>query len=164
MSRILVDIARALSALRSLAPCSSVGVLGHSYGGTGALFAGALMEDVSFVVSSGALCSYRYKLEHGVGLDMSLVIPGFASRFDLDDLLRCIAPRSALIVSSDDDPYSADASELVACALPEFENNAGRQTLHHIRSSGGHALDAARFDKIVAWVDSQLQEPRLRAK
>jgi pimeloyl-ACP methyl ester carboxylesterase len=155
MSRVVMDVASALAALRVLAPCAKVGLLGHSYGGMGALFAGALLDDVSFVVSSGALCSYRYKLEHGVGLDMSLVIPGFAKRLDLDDLLRCIAPRPALIVSSDEDPFSADAEELVARVQPCFEDDAGRSNLHRIRSAGTHALDASRFESIVDWVHRQ---------
>ena len=62
-------------------------------GGNTALFLGALDPLVDFVCASGAPGSYRRKLARGIGLEMALIIPGFASRFDMDDCQRCIAPR-----------------------------------------------------------------------
>jgi hypothetical protein len=55
---------------------------------------------------------------HGTALDMSLIIPGCATQFDIHDLMRCIAPRALFVVSSDQDPSSADADQLVRDALP----------------------------------------------
>ena len=55
----------------------------------------------------------RHKLANGVGLDMSLIIPGFATHFDLWDVIGRVAPRRLFLVSSDDDPGSADADQLV---------------------------------------------------
>jgi dienelactone hydrolase len=154
MRSLLIDVAHATGMLRTLVGVESVGVIGHSFGGILALFAGALDERLAFTVSSGAACSYRYKFAHGVGLDMALVIPGFAARFDMDDLMRCIAPRPLLVVSSDDDALSADASELVSLVKTmSFAPHADR--LRHIRTAGGHALDASRFKAIVEWVSGQ---------
>ncbi len=155
MRRVLSDVERAVSALRSLGTSSNIGVIGHSYGGNVALFAAALDTRVAFAVSSGAACSYRYKLTHGIGLEMALVIPGFAARFDLDDLIRCVAPRKLLLVSSDQDPLTADADDLVARASPALEREESADRLVHLRTPGPHALDSHRFNAIVDWVISQ---------
>lgn len=152
MRKVLTNAAQAVSVLAALAPRSSIGILGHSYGGNVALFAAALDTRLAFAVASGAACSYRYKLVHGVPLEMALIIPGFATRFDLDDLLRCVAPRRLFIVSSDADPYSADAADLVAKARPEFENQNCSEHLQHLHVAGAHALDPHRYQAILDWV------------
>jgi dienelactone hydrolase len=147
MRKSLADAMAAISVLRGFG--ASIGAVGHSMGGVLTLFLAAVDERVAFACASGAACSYRHKLAHGTGLEMSLVIPGFARAFDLDDLLRCVAPRRLFVVSSDEDPYSADAVELVRDAKPAFE--AGGE-LRHLRVPGPHALDRARFDAIVDWL------------
>lgn len=152
MTKLLSDVASAVSALLCATPATPIGVLGHSFGGNLALFAGALDTRLSFVVSSGAACSFRHKLEHGTGLEMALVIPGFASRFDFDDLLRCTAPRKVLVVSGDGDQYSADAGDLVTAAAPAFAEAGVRNHLTHVHAGRGHALDRERFDAIVDWL------------
>lgn len=160
MRSLLIDVAHSVSVLSMLVGAEQIGVIGHSFGGTVALFAGALDERIAFTVSSGAACSYRYKLAHGVGLDMALVIPGFAAHFDIDDLIRCTAPRPLLVVSSDDDAFSADATELISIAGASFAPHDDR--LCHVRTPGGHALDAARFETIIGWVSERL--PRIRGR
>jgi dienelactone hydrolase len=155
MRKVLTDVESAVSAVHALSNAANVGVMGHSYGGNVALFAAALDSRIAFAVSSGAACSYRYKLAHGVGLEMALVIPGFAARFDLDDLMRCVAPRKLLIVSSDEDPLAADADDLVARARPAFQDLDAADRLLHLRTPGPHALCSERFAAIVDWVVSQ---------
>jgi dienelactone hydrolase len=152
MSKLLADTASAVTALQVLAPGRSIGVAGHSFGGNLALFAAALDPRLAFAVASGAVCSFRHKLAHGTALEMALVIPGFATRFDLDDLLRCVTPREILVVSGDDDPLSADASTMVASARPAFAEAGVANHMGHIRAPAGHALDRARFDAIVDWL------------
>lgn len=155
MTKVLSDVAAAVTALRSLSPTSRVGLVGHSYGGNVALFAAALDTRVAFACASGAVCSYRHKLAHGIALEMALVVPGFASRFDFDDLMRCVAPRKLLVVSADNDPYSADATELVASALPAFRHLGVEGHLSHLRAGDAHKLDPGRFAAIVDWVAVQ---------
>jgi dienelactone hydrolase len=154
MRELLRDVAAALDVLSTASGTSSIGVVGHSHGGIVALFAAALDERIAFAVSSGALCSYRYKFDHGVGLDMSLVIPGFAARFDVDALLECVAPRPLLVVSSEDDPLSADADTVVERARPAYGRANAEHRLEHLRTPGGHALDQRRFDAIVQYVSA----------
>jgi dienelactone hydrolase len=155
MTKILSDVAAAVTAIRALAPIERVGIVGHSHGGNVALFAAALDTRIAFACASGAVCSYRYKMAHGVALDMALVLPGFTSRFDLGDLMRCVAPRKLLVVSSDNDPFSADATELVASALPAFRHLGVQQNLFHVRCGDAHKLDPERFAAIVDWVTGQ---------
>jgi dienelactone hydrolase len=82
MRKVLTDAANAITALTMLSGTSNIGILGHSYGGNIALFAGALDTRVAFTVSSGALCSFRCKIAQGTGLEMAVVIAGFAARVD----------------------------------------------------------------------------------
>jgi dienelactone hydrolase len=152
MTKLLGDVASAVSALEAVAPGTPIGVVGHSFGGNLALFAAALDTRVSSAVCSGAASSFRHKLAHGIGLEMALVIPGFALRFDTDDLMRCIAPRRLLVVSSDRDPFSADAVQLVTATRPAFAALGASENLGHLHTHGLHALDRERFDAIVHWL------------
>ena len=125
MRTMLLDCEAGLAVLRQCVPASvSIGVLGHSMGGNTALFLGALDPLVDFVCASGALGSYRRKLARGIGLEMALIIPGFASRFDMDDVLRCIAPRPCLIVSATEDFATEDASDIVEAASAGWDDGA----------------------------------------
>jgi len=154
MTKHLEDVALAVTAIHRLTQADPVGLVGHSFGGNVALFAGALDTRISFVCASGAVCSFRHKLTHGTGLGMELVIPGFAARFDIDDLIRCIAPRKLFVVSSSEDPFAADAEEAVDRARSAFEAAGALEHLRHLRVDGAHDLDAERFSAIVEWLEA----------
>jgi dienelactone hydrolase len=156
MRKMLSDASAAIPVLRSVCrPGAPIGVLGHSMGGNVALFLGALDTRIGFTGLSGAACSYRHKLAHGIGLDMTLVIPSLASHFDIADVLACIAPRHALVVSGHDDWASADAADVVRDARRTFDAAHASERLTHLRLPGGHALDQRRFDHMVEWLVSQ---------
>ena len=155
MTKLVKDVACGVTALRALADVDRVGVAGHSFGGNVAIFAAALDTRVAFACASGAACSYRHKLAHGTGLDMALVIPGFASRYDFDDLMRCVAPRALLVVSSDGDPFAADAGALFERARPAFAADGAEADLEHVHAGVGHALDPRRHAAIVAWLEAR---------
>jgi dienelactone hydrolase len=152
MRKLLQDVAAATTALANHTGSPRVGILGHSYGGNIALFAAALDTRLAFACCSGSICSFRHKLAHGTALEMALVIPGFAGRFDFDDLMRCVAPRPLFVVSADRDVYSADAGELVTLAASAFAAAGAPQHLEHLAVQGAHPLDARRFAAIVDWV------------
>jgi dienelactone hydrolase len=156
MRKVLGDAMTAVSVLSGSGAQGRLGVVGHSMGGSTALFLAAVDERLDAACVSGAACSFRYKLAHGGGLEMSAVIPGFAAAFDLEDLLASIAPRRVFIVSAEDDPASADADDLVARAGPAFDASDAGAHLEHLRTPGGHALDERRFNAIVDWVDKVL--------
>ena len=150
--KMLTDSAAGVSLLQNVTPAGTpIGVVGHSMGGGLSLFLGALDTRVAFTCTSGAVCSYRYKRAHGIGLEMTLVIPAFATHFDVADLLRCIAPRTVFVVSADEDPYSSDAIEVVEEARGAFQSSHASEHLIHLHVPGRHSLDRRRFDAIVDW-------------
>ena len=159
MRKMLSDCMAAISVLQSInSDGMPIGAIGHSLGGGLALFLAALDTRVAFTCSSGAAGSFRHKLAHGTGLELSLIIPGFAKQFDIEDVVRCIAPRKIFVVSSEDDALSADADDVVQRARGVFEGMNCSERLEHLRSQGGHALDRHRFNAIVNWTLAQCHE------
>jgi dienelactone hydrolase len=154
MRKVLSDSARGISLLRShpLVNPERVGILGHSYGGNTVLFHGALDERIRFACSSGAACTYFYKMAHQVGIEMAEVIPNFATFFDIPDLVACFAPRRVLLVSAADDKASQDAEKIVTTAQELCASMGITANTEHRRYAGGHALTQERFDFIVFWL------------
>jgi dienelactone hydrolase len=152
--KVLSDSMLAVSVLAGLPEARGleIGMFGHSYGGNTVLFHAAIDPRIRFACSSGAACSYRRKLATGTGIEMAEVIPGFAARWDVEHLVRAIAPRHLLIVSGADDPYSADADEIELLARPAYENGGHSEALTHLRDQGGHAMTPERFAFIVDWL------------
>ena len=104
---------------------------------------------------SGSACTYKNRMQNGVGIEMASVIPGFAQKYDIDDLVACIAPRHLLIVSSDDDKYSKDASYIVEKVSSIYMEYDKMSHLQHKRYQGGHALTEERFRDIIEWFDTR---------
>jgi dienelactone hydrolase len=154
MRRVLTDAACGVSLLRQhrAVDRQRIGTLGHSYGGNTVLFHAALDVRVGFACASGAACTYATKMRHGTGIEMAEVIPGFTQRFDVQDLVKCIAPRKTLLVSATEDPYSHDAEVITQMARETFAALGAVHNLEHKQYSGGHALTQERFDDIIAWI------------
>ena len=150
MRKVLSDSAQGISLLQTLPQVDSerIGILGHSYGGNTVLFHGALDERIHFACSSGAVCSYWYKMANQVGIEMAEVIPGFATRFDIPDLVACFSSRPLLVLSATEDKLSFDADQVVEAAKalnPDVH-------LEHKHYKGGHTLTQERFIAIVNWL------------
>lgn len=152
MRKVLDDASLALSLLLHHPQVDNLrlGTIGHSYGGNTVLFHTAVDERIQFCISSGALCSYEHKTAESISLEMALVIPRFTEKWDLHHLVECIAPRSLLVVSADEDIYSQDADKVIERAIGEFGE---MENLVHHRYQGGHAVSQERFDKMIAWVE-----------
>jgi dienelactone hydrolase len=154
MHKVLSDSAQAISLLRTHAQVDPdrIGMLGHSYGGNTVLFHGALDERIRFACASGAACTYRYKMTHGLGIEMAEVIPGFVTQYDIPDLVACFAPRELLIVSATDDNLSLDADQIVTEAQEMCTAAGVASHVEHHRYEGGHALMQERVEAILHWV------------
>ncbi len=154
MRKVLEDAEAAVSVLLGLGAVDSsrIGILGHSYGGNTAMFQAALDERVRFACSSGAVCSYRDKIQRGTGIEMAEVLPGVLDRFDVDELLRLTAPRRLLVMSAEDDKYSYDAEQVVRDAAAAYAAVGASTALEHCRYEGGHAVTRERFDQMIAWL------------
>jgi len=162
MRKVLSDSAQGISVLRShpLVDPNQLGILGHSYGGNTVLFHGALDERIRFACSSGAACSYKYKVEHDIGIEMAEVIPGFAAHFDVPDLLACFTPRQLLIVSATEDVFSKDADKVVGAVMKKHPTG----QIEHKRYNGDHAMTHGRFDDIMQWFrmhNARNSEPKI---
>lgn len=155
MKKVLDDARNGISILAGLEYVDKerIGTLGHSYGGNTALFLSALDKRISFCCASGSACTYKNRMLNGVGIEMASVIPGFAQKYDIDDVVACIAPRRLLIVSSDGDKYSKDAPDIVEKVSPIYEKYDALNNLQHNRYQGGHALTEERFKDIVEWFE-----------
>jgi hypothetical protein len=101
---------------------------------------------------SGAACTYQHKMAHETGSEMAEVIPGFAARYDISDLVTCFTPRPLLIVSATKDRHSQDANRIVAAARETCQAMGIAEHIEHKRYEGGHALTQARFKDMIEWV------------
>lgn len=115
MQKVLEDARNGITLLYSLPyVCPGrIGTMGHSYGGNTALFLSALDGRVLFCCASGCACTYENRMQNNVGIEIAGVIPGIHGRYDIDDLVCCIAPRRLLLVSAEKDKYSMDAPCIV---------------------------------------------------
>ncbi len=129
-----------------------VGTIGHSYGGNTVLFLSAIDERVEFSCASGSACSYENRMINNTGIEMASVIPSFNIKYDIYDLVKCVAPRKLLIVSAEEDKYSRDAAKTVEKAQPSYAARGASKNLQHKSYPGGHPLTQERFDHIINWV------------
>lgn len=154
MRKVLNDALNGISLLSGLSYVDEkrIGTLGHSYGGNTVLFLSAVDERIAFSCASGSACTYENRMLNNVGIEMASVIPNFNSKYDIFDLVCCIAPRRLLIVSAEDDKYSRDATYIIERASSAYDELKALSNLHHKRYRGGHELTKERFDYIVDWL------------
>lgn len=152
MRKCLDDAQRALSVLLQATGMDErrVGVAGHSYGGTTALYHAAVDARCRFACVSGAVCSFETRRREGTGILLFEAVPGLARLVDHHDVLAAIGPRPTLVVSGAMDKYSRDADQVVARVGGDF--------ITELRVDGGHALDKERFDAIVEWIVGRVAE------
>jgi hypothetical protein len=113
---------------------------------------------LGFACASGAACTYATKMRYGTGIELAEIIPGFAQRFDVQDLVKCIAPRKTLLVSATEDQYARDAEVIVQMARETFVALGAECNLAHRQYRGGHALTPERFEDIIAWIVTVCRE------
>lgn len=156
MKKVLEDAMNGVTLLSNLdyVDKDKIGTMGHSYGGNTVLFLSALDERIAYACASGSACTYEYRMKNHVGIEMASVIPNFHGKYDIDDLVFCVAPRRLLIVSAEDDKYSKDAPDIVEKAEKTYAELDASQNLCHKRYPGGHAMTQDRFDYIIEWIDT----------
>lgn len=154
MKKVLHDAMNGITLLSNLdyVDKKRIGTLGHSYGGNTVLFLSALDERIAFSCASGSACTYKNRMSNNVGIEMASVIPNFHGKYDIDDLVSCIAPRRLLIVSSEDDKYSKDATYIVERGSKTYIAFGAGENLYHSRYSGGHDMTKERYDFIIEWL------------
>lgn len=133
---------------------TKMGCLGHSYGGNTTYFAAAFDKRISYAMSSGSVVSYKYRMDHSIGIEMSSIIPGFLKEFEITDVLKEIAPRDFLMICSDEDKYSKDAPQIYEIVRKHYISRNAETNLQIKQYKGGHQLTQERFDYILEWIIS----------
>lgn len=157
MGTVISDAMAGITVLENLpyVDKEKIGTLGHSYGGNTVFFLMTIDKRIRYGCASGSACTFQNRMENSVGIEMASVIPHFYEKYDIDDLVKCIAPNKLLIVSADDDKYSIDADFIYQQAKPIYTNLNADDNLQHKRYQSGHALTGDRFDYIVNWLCDQ---------
>jgi dienelactone hydrolase len=152
MRKCLDDAQRALGVLLQTTgiDAARVGVAGHSYGGTTALYHAAVDARCRFACISGAVCSFEARLREGTGILLFETVPGLAREMGLHEVLAAIGPRPALVVSGTQDKYSRDADQVVAQVAGDF--------ITALRVERGHALEQERFEAMVEWIAGRVRD------
>ncbi len=157
MKKVIDDSSIGISLLESMPEAipGKIGILGHSYGGNTVIFHAPFDERIQYSCSSGAVCSYKTKMQHNIGIEMAEVIPGFCEHYDIADLLRDVAPRKLLILSASEDKYAKDAPEIYEEVKKEYQLAGVEENICLKAVEGEHALDEERFDYIVSWFEQE---------
>lgn len=156
MKKVLDDANIGLTLLRSIPQVSSVGVIGHSYGGNTTLFQAATNDTIKFACASGAVCSYKNKIQKNTSFEFALTIPGFYPRFDFEDLVAAVYPRKFLSVAGLEDKYGLNSREVVESARKAVQHKEAEEILEVRDFEGGHALNQERVDCILYWLSQFL--------
>ncbi|MEU8660982.1 dienelactone hydrolase family protein [Actinoplanes philippinensis] len=93
---------------------SRIGFLGHSYGGRMALWAPAHDPRIIASVSNCGCIPFRHSYTHDTGVQAEFVVPGFAARHDLEDVVAAFDRTALLISAGTADKWSRGAGELFA--------------------------------------------------
>jgi hypothetical protein len=100
------DVARVIDWLKSPdSPAGSKAIyaLGHSAGGTTALFSAAFDTRIDGIIASGCIGSWRRNLMRRRDETGQLAIPGILSWFEMADILALVAPRPLVAASGRED-------------------------------------------------------------
>ncbi len=133
---------------------TKMGCLGHSYGGNTTYFAAAFDKRISYAMSSGSVVSYKHRMDHSIGIEMSSIIPGFLKEFEIEDVIKEIAPRDFLMICSDEDKYSKDAPQIYEIVRKHYISKNAERNLQIKQYKGGHQFTQERFDYILDWIIS----------
>ncbi|MFC7622362.1 dienelactone hydrolase family protein [Microlunatus sp. GCM10028923] len=94
------------------ANASRIGFIGHSYGGRMAMWAPAWDPRITASVSNCGCIPYRDSFTRDTGMQAELVVPGFAARYDVEDVLAVSDQCRTLIMATDDDRWSRGAEDI----------------------------------------------------
>jgi dienelactone hydrolase len=133
---------------------SRVGFIGHSYGGRMAIWAPAWDERIRASVSNCGCIPYRDSFARDAGFQADFVIPGFASGYDLEDVLGVRPSCRYLIIAGENDVWSRGAAEI------ERELQARRQSHVTVRiRPGDHEFPPADRDLAYEFLARELAHP-----
>jgi dienelactone hydrolase len=144
------DVDRAIDYLaqRGDADMSCIGVLGNSGGGTVALYSGALLSRVGFVVASCCFGRFRDTLMT-IHHCSDNYVPGLYEVADMPDIAGLIAPRPAVIVAARQDAiFPFETAERAFASLSEIYAGAGERVRFVVGDDGHRFYADAAFEAL----------------
>jgi dienelactone hydrolase len=140
LADLLQEVSLAIDCATSLpeADPSRVGFIGHSYGGRMAMWAPAWDQRIRASVSNCGCIPYRDSFARDAGFQADFVVPGFASAYDVEDVLAAARTCRYLLIAGADDVWSRGAADIAG----ELAARGRDHVTVHIRP-GGHDFPAA---------------------
>ncbi len=112
-----------------------MGFIGHSYGGRIAMWAPAWDERIRVTVSNCGCIPYRDSFTSDTGFQAEMVVPGFATDHDVEDILALATGCRTLIITAENDRWSRGAHDIETILR---QRSADHVTVDHV--PGGHAF------------------------
>nr|GID87595.1 hypothetical protein Ade03nite_65190 [Actinoplanes derwentensis] len=130
---------------------SRIGFLGHSYGGRMALWAPAYDRRIAASVSHCGCIPFRRSYSHDTGIQAEFVLPGFAARYDLEDVIACFDQTALLISAGTTDKWSRGAEDLFAAVGRTLGNR-----VELARYDAGHVFTEAMRERAYQFLKDRL--------
>lgn len=120
-----------------------ISCIGQSGGGTAIAYAGALEERINFVISSGAMCTFKDSIGAMAHCACNYV-PGIAEYFDMDDLMAMACPKYFVQVNGINDPIFPlfGAEEVFEKGKKAYEKAGVGERCALVKGDGGHRFYA----------------------
>jgi hypothetical protein len=112
----------------------------------------ALDERIKFAGISGAASTYKSKIINRTPFDYAEIIPGFVKRFDVPDLVKCIAPRKVIFLSTKDDKQTKDVVFIVESTREVFEGLGVPDHIQYVSFETGRDIAREQFKFITEWM------------
>ena len=132
--------------------------MGHSLGGQEALFAAAVDPRIKVAVSSCGFSTFKAIFQHKIPHNLSLFVPSFSNKHDLDFLFRFIAPRPFLILAGKHDsefPYEG-VVDVFKKASKIYDKGKSSENLRLLSFDSGHELTRDMMQEASRWFDRWL--------
>jgi dienelactone hydrolase len=153
LADLLQEVSLAIDYATSLpgADPSGVGFIGHSYGGRMAMWAPAWDQRIRASVSNCGCIPYRDSFARDAGFQADFVVPGFASAYDVEDVLAAAITCRYLLIAGADDVWSRGAADIG----DELARRGRNHVTVRIRP-GGHEFPAAERELAYEFLASAL--------
>lgn len=145
----LAEVSAALDVLEQH-DVSSIGFIGHSYGGRVALWAPAFDERIRASASNCGCIPYRLSLTRDTGIQAEFVVPGFAEAYDVDDVVAAVTGCRFLVSGTTNDRWSRGAQDVADGA------RARGADVELATYDGGHVFTAPMRERAYAFLEEVL--------
>lgn len=133
---------------------SRIGFIGHSYGGKTAMWAPAWDPRIRASVSNCGCIRYREAFSRDAGFQADFVVPGFAARFDVEDVLALATQCEFLLIAGQEDVWSRGWDDIDRRLR---HRGFGHVSVHPV--PGGHEFRRAGRELAYTFLASQLRAP-----